>query len=371
MVNTQNQPHAEGAASAAAAADYAYVLKRRAWRRLLSIAVVACTAATATPANAQEAYLRVVDVGAGLCVVATIPGGHSLVYDGGFGKTLCLNAVRELVPDKKIDLLVLSHSDGDHIGAAKAILEENEVATIIHPNDTRTGKTLKAVRTAIASEPNADVWNMKTRPVPFGSAFPIGPAVATFIAGWKDGKLTRQPGDPELTDQAMRHNALSLVIRLQYAGHSILLTGDAVGRPAVNDDTLCRYAERYMDENAATIPIQSDVLIGQHHGADNATANCFIEAVRPTYVVFSAGHKFRHPRQSTADRLVSNGILPEKILRTDRGDHEGGSGRTKEWLTGSLAGCKDAAGDDDVEVRLPSDPNVPVKVAYKVPSTHC
>jgi beta-lactamase superfamily II metal-dependent hydrolase len=329
------------------------------------------SAALAAPATAQDAYLRVVDVGAGLCVIALSPDGHSMVYDAGRGQSPCLDAVRELIPNHKIDLLVLSHSDSDHIGATRGILSENDVAVIIHPGDPR-GPTLAPIRQAIAQEPNADIWNLKVRPVPFGTRFPVGSATATFVAGWSDGQKTRGTGEPTLTKKpAMRNNALSSVIRFEFAGHSVLLTGDTVGRPDSQDNTLCRYAERKMVNNAQTVPIKSDVLVGQHHGADNATANCFITAVQPQFVVFSAGHQHRHPRQSAADRLIANGVMPDHIFRTDRGDHEGGAGWKKEWVYGSLAGCNDGPRDDDVEIHLPSDPLMPVSVGYRTPSNGC
>src|SRR5207244_3162270 len=104
-----------------------------------------------------------------------------------------------------------------------------------------------------------------------------------------------------------RNNALSSVIRLEFAGHSVLLTGDTVGRFEYAAGTACEFAERIMVDAATTVSLKSDVLVGQHHGADNATANCFIQAVKPTYVVFSAGNLYGHPRQSTADRLVAYG----------------------------------------------------------------
>jgi beta-lactamase superfamily II metal-dependent hydrolase len=169
----------------------------------------------------------------------------------------------------------------------------------------------------------------------------------------------------------MRNNALSSIIRLTFGGHSILLTGDTVGKPDTDDNSQCQYAERIVVGNSATLPIASDVLIGQHHGGNNASANCFITAVHPTFVVFSAGHMHRHPRQAVADRLIGNGIDPNNIFRTDKGDHEGGKGSKKEWVFGSLAGCKDKAGDDDAEVHLPSDPQAVVTVNYRTPTTGC
>jgi beta-lactamase superfamily II metal-dependent hydrolase len=332
----------------------------------------AAWAALPTSAGAQnnEAHLRVVDVGAGLCLVATAPGGHSMVYDAGKDVPTCLSAVREIVPGDTIDLLVLSHSDADHIGAAKAILEAYKVKTIIHPGDDREND-LSALRTAIAAESGANIWNLATRPLEFGRQFSLGDAKVSFVAGWSDGNATRAHGEKNLTD-AMRKNALSSVIRFEFGGHSVLLTGDTVGRFEYEPASKCEFAERIMVDNATTIPIRSDVLIGQHHGADNATANCFIRAVKPRFVIFSAGNLYGHPRQSTANRLVANGILPDNIYRTDRAGYEKPkSAKSAQWIYKTYADCIDAKGDDDVEIHLPANPVAPVSVNYRVAKDRC
>lgn len=331
-------------------------------------AIALFTVTQPVAAQEDELYIRVVDVGAGLCVVAVAPGGHVMVFDGGRGASLCAGAVRELVPSRTIDLMILSHSDIDHVGAVSTILSENSVRTILHPGDPR-GPALKPIRDDIRDEPGADIWNLSERRPQPGQVFGLGEATVTFIAGWSDGNETRGPDEPPL-DHAGRNNALSIVVRLDYRGRSVLLTGDTVGRPISPDDSLCRYAERIMVGRADELPLVSDVLIGQHHGGDNATSNCFIRAVkpldpaRPLHVVFSAGSMYRHPRQSVADRLVANGVDPANMFRTDRGDCEPGAGRDREWVTGTIRGCtRDRAGDDDVEITLSA--GLPVKVRYR------
>jgi competence protein ComEC len=313
-----------------------------------------------------------VDVGAGLCVVVAVPTGQAMLYDAGRGGDRCGNAVRELVLGRRSELVILSHSDVDHIRELPRILGENRATTIIHPGDPR-GPALVPVRAAIAGS-GATVIDLSREAdrdaLELGHPFQLGAGTVTFIAGWHDGHETEGPGEGEL-DGGPLNNALSIVVRLEFGGHSVLLTGDSVGRLDNEPNSACQYAERIMVERAGTVPIDSDVLVGQHHGANNSTSNCFIRAVSPDYVVFSAGHHFRHPRQAVVDRLVANGVDPTRIFRTDRGDNEGGSGNTREMLFGSLRGCHDQPGDDDVEIRLPANPSLPVRVSYRVPSTGC
>ena len=327
-------------------------------------------------ALAAEAYLRVVDVGAGLCVVARTPAGRTLVYDAGPPGTRCRDAVAELVPEKRIDLLVLSHSDADHIGGAAGILADNEVLQILHPGDNRPERTangaritLGQTRDAIDAETGAEVISLAEFDVDFGFSFDLGAAEAIFVAGWDDGNKSRGADESALSGGPL-HNGLSIVIRFVYGGHSVLLTGDTVGRKDSDGSAdTCRYAEARMVENAANVPIGSEVLIGQHHGADNASSDCFIAAVDPTYVVFSAGSNgaYKHPRARAASRFLEAGVDPDDIFRTDLGDNEG----SPEWIYKSIRDCEDPAGDDDVEVWLPDSSSDLIRINYLNSSRRC
>lgn len=331
-------------------------------------------AVLSTEAAGQEAYIRVVDVGQGLCVVAREPSGRTLLYDAGHSGDFCPRAVQEIVGDNPIDLVVISHSDSDHISDGVAILRAHPAGIILHPEDDRTGDTLDALREEIQDqqERGTVVRSMATDPPTFGEVFRLGDAVVRFVAGWRDGAETARQGDPTLP-LADRRNALSLVVRFEYGGHSVLLTGDTIGRRRSDPmgNRACRNGERLMVEGS--VPIDSDVLIGQHHGGNNATSNCFIRAVSPRWVIFSAGSGHGHPSQAVADRLVSwgrtRGLTADRILRTDRGDDVDND--EGQWVTGAIRGCDDGAGDDDVEIWLPSRPQQRVRVAYRLAASGC
>ena len=131
------------------------------------------------------------------------------------------------------------------------------------------------------------------------------------------------------------------MIRLVFAGRSILFTGDAVGRHIGDPADALLGSERVMVENAAVIAIDSDVLIAPHHGVDNGSSAAFIHAVSPTWVIFPSGHAHSHPRATTAARYLAHGVALDRIFRTDLGDDEGDS----EWDHGRVAGQRDAVGD--------------------------
>jgi competence protein ComEC len=318
-----------------------------------------------------------------------MPGGHSLLYDAGDKGGYCLRAIQELIPQDKIDLIVLSHSDADHIGELPQIigmdanngdsaeLAAKSVGTILFPGDQHIEWT-QANRREIAAIEHAQangtiVWKLATDPLPdpdpdHRRVFTLGNAKATVIAGWSNGDDTRHP-DEHALPTAEHNNAISIVIRFEYGGHSVLLTGDTVGRLRGDPGKTCAYAERFMRDHADEWPIRSDVLIGQHHGGDNATSNCFLRAVKPRFVVFSAGHKnYFHPTQKAANRVMATArIHADAIFRTDLRDNEGDG----EWRFKSLAGCKDKAGDDDVEIILPEDAAEDITVRYRQPHPGC
>jgi competence protein ComEC len=168
-------------------------------------------------------------------------------------------------------------------------------------------------------------------------------------------------------------NALSIVARLDFAGRSIFLTGDTVGRRKGDSDDECKDAEAVMVQNHASAngpALQADVMFAPHHGGDNGGAICFIRAVKPTWVIFSSGHAHRHPTKAAAGRYIANGVKKANIFRTDRGDDEKPPKKgPTEWKEGSITGCVDRAGDDDVDIVVRESGKV--EVEYRQASSGC
>lgn len=345
-------------------------------------------AASVVPATAihaheqQNVYVRVVDVGNAMCVVAKAPGDHYMLYDAGhWNSTECEAAVKEIAGDNRLDLVVLSHSDADHIAELPEILADNPANTLVYTGKPGTSQgtwpnVLAAINNAEVNQ-GTHVRDLSVTPLPnmleplpgTRRADPLvvslGDATVTFVAGWPSWDEAGDPGAEP--DESERRNAISIVVRLEYNGQSILLTGDTVGRRRGSEpqekDVACRDAERWMvwEGNAA---LNSDVLVGQHHGGENSSSFCFIDAVSPDYVVFTAGNGTHdHPRATVAARYLLRHIPPENLLRTDRGDDD--EPGDVEWDFGMIPGCADQRGDDDVEIILPGVSNASPVVRYR------
>jgi beta-lactamase superfamily II metal-dependent hydrolase len=328
--------------------------------------IIACLAlsspALALEAEPDDVYVRVVDGGPALCTVTRMPGEFYMVYDTGhWTGDECLAAVTEIVEGETIHLLVLSHADSDHLGAAPEILEAYDVQYIVRTGFPRWGTaTWEEMNEAVAAEAKfgASILNLQSLSFEFGEQLLYDDATVTLIAGWP---VWTDPGPTE----SERRNAISIVLRLDYAGGSVLFTGDTVGRRKSDPDTACKDAEKVMVDNAGSVPIRSNVMIAPHHGGNNGSASCFIAAVDPDFVVFSAGHQHDHPTAGAAERYLAHGVPLDRIFRTDRDDDEGGF----EWAEGRVPGCDDVRGDDDVDIVIRA--NGTVEVAYRGASDDC
>lgn len=338
--------------------------------RLLAFA--AAVFSLCSMAQAQEARVRVVDVGQALCTVISIPGGHDILFDAGhWNGNSCTAAVEEMVEDDRIEMIFLSHSDADHLGELPDILRENSTGAVFITGHEGTSGAWEDAINALGKEifDDATVINLASWPVDRTNQFTLGDATIELLAGWHDWDSDLSEGSISSSE---RRNAISLVVRVSYGAHSVLLSGDSIGRGLRAPDTECDHAERWLVENRAD-QLPATVFVASHHGGNNGNAACFLEAISPEFVIFSAGRKHHHPTIGAARRVLEAGVPLSRIFRTDRSDHEPPEDNddTDEWPVGGIFGCEDLAGDDDVEIVMPLDPALPISVGYRQASTGC
>ncbi len=345
-------------------------------------ALFGLSASAAAVTGEKETYIRVVDAGNALCVIVRTPDLKYMLYDAGNYKTDdCAKAVDEIIGANEIDLVILSHSDADHVGEFPKIFSKENHRTakkIIYTGRAGTSKNIwpKVVEALERLEKEAraqgknPVMNLQLEPLPNTVSdkrnpliVQLGGASVTLVAGWHSWPYGDEAG-AGLSD-AEKNNIVSITAKFSYAGKSVLLTGDTIGRKGGDKPDACRYAEKWMIEKSR-VTLKSDLLIGQHHGGDNSSSTCFIQAVKPDYVVFGSGNDHEHPRASTAQRYLKF-MTEEKIFRTDRGDDQG----EKEWDYLREDRCKDQPGDDDVEIFISENPARPVRVQYKNERAPC
>jgi competence protein ComEC len=188
----------------------------------------------------------------------------------------------------RIDALILTHPDADHIGGAEAVLESLDVDAVIDPA-LPAGKdmyieTLRRARGRRAS------WYAGRA----GRELVIDGVALHFLAPEEDA-----------LDASLGANDFSVVFRLAYGRFGALFLGDA---PTAVENALVRV---HGDALAA------DVLKVGHHGSRTSTSDSLLAVVRPRVALVSAGarNRYGHPDPTVIDRLGRNGVL---VLRTDR-----------------------------------------------------
>jgi len=228
-----------------------------------------------------EFELLALDVGQGTAVLVRTQG-HLLVFDAGpqysresdAGQRVLLPLLRAL-GEPRIDTLVLSHRDLDHVGGAPALLKAMPVGEVL--SSLETGHPILALARQATRCSTGQAWDWD------GVHFEVLRPLATDY------------------ERALKSNAMSCVLRVSSLGaqpRSVLLTGDIE-----RDQEVAMVA-------ASGDALRSDVLVVPHHGSRTSSTPTLLDAVRPRIAVFQAGYRnrFGHPAPDVVARYVARGI---------------------------------------------------------------
>jgi len=227
------------------------------------------------------------DVGQGTAVLVRT-ATHLLVYDTGPQYSREADAgQRVLLPllrargENRVDLLMLSHRDSDHVGGAASLLGGTAVAAMSssladgHP--LLNAATSRGISHRRCEAGQSWAWD--------GVSFEVlHPTPAEHAA-------------------ATKSNAVSCVLRVQGETGSALLVGDI---EAPQETALL----------ARGAGLRSDVLLVPHHGSRTSSTEAFIAAVAPRVAVVQAGYRsrFGHPAPDVVARYREQGI---DVVRSD------------------------------------------------------
>lgn len=304
--------------------------------------------------HSQETKIHVFDVGPGLCTLTEFPNGEFFVFDTGDAnlrgrvkKSECATQIKKIVGQEMIKLLIISHADFDHYGGAIVMLDDLNIATVLHTGYDRDNraKSYRPLLTQISDGDGAGRFreiNLAKLPDEYRPLFNFGEAGVQVMSGYGHNHYG-------LSGDSNARNAVSIAVKIMYDRKAVLITGDAKGRDRDTDKYSCEYAEAEMVDHNGIRPLKSNILIAGHHGANDTTSRCFLAKVKPEYVVYSAGSKYGHPRKLNAARVLKSGVKEENIYRTDRGDNEAPD--RLEWKQADSS-CKDGKGDDTVLITL-------------------
>ncbi|HXI10192.1 MAG TPA: DNA internalization-related competence protein ComEC/Rec2 [Thermodesulfobacteriota bacterium] len=234
--------------------------------------------------KSHDLRVTFISVGQGDSGLVETPEGATMLIDGGGvwgGFDIGEKVVAPFLWSKKIkriDCLVLSHAQRDHMDGLRFIAENFSVGEFWWNGVGSLGglgKTLEE-RGVPVKIVNASSGRRA-----------LGGAVVE----------TLHPSGGEGFDT----NNMGLVLRVGYGNTRILFTGD-IGKEA--------------EEELSKKDIRAEVLKSPHHGSRYSSSEGFLKAVRPSVVVVSAGrfNAFHFPHEDTLERYKTAGAL---VLRTD------------------------------------------------------
>jgi len=221
---------------------------------------------------------------------------------------------------RKLDLVVATHLDADHIGGLAAVLDAIPAKALLW-NGTLSGKEDGEALLRLADERGARLI------AGHGGLEPYRPDDGTELAVlWPAAEpLTTDGRLPVAKDQ----NGRSVVLRLALEGRVFLLAGD-IG-----------FSEEKAIIDRRTAGAESvDVLKIAHHGSRHSTAAEWLDHWRPKEAVISAGRNnvYGHPHPDTLGRIAAAGA---RVRRTDEG------GETQYRIADGALSVRTAVGPAD------------------------
>jgi len=230
--------------------------------------------------------LTFLSVGQGDCAVLQHDGRTILVdagpTSGSFdaGARVVLPKLRSMGVER-VDLLLLTHPDSDHLGGAGAVLRAFPGARIAIPGTFREHPQLKAYLAQWKLRPESVVW--------------LGARTEGRVGAFTLSVVCPPPGQADNDGSAM--------VRITAGDAGAVLTGDAPSD-----------VER---KAAAEGDWSAQVVNAGHHGSRSSTSAAWLREVRPEWVVVSCGrdNRYGHPSPEVLERVARAGA---KLARTDR-----------------------------------------------------
>ncbi len=218
--------------------------------------------------NSNSVQLAVLDVGQGESLFLETADGKKWIFDGGrmwnssfdIGKAvLSANVTKESFP--KVEGVIMSHADADHIGGIPYILEKHGAKKLYTNADTITGDIGKRIATAIHNE-NIVVQSLKA-----GDTIILGKDIYAKVLGPTETALSKKD-----------RNSRSLILLVFWKERELFLfTGDS--------------GKKELDIVSENDEIKNtDVLMLAHHGSASNYSPKLYKSLSPKIVSASCGY---------------------------------------------------------------------------------
>lgn len=212
--------------------------------------------------NVLKRYYEItmIDVGQGDSMLISLPYNKGSMLIDSYGYNLGYLKNKGV---KRLDYLVLTHTDSDHTEGYEDIITEYRVKKVI----TNAYDDIQGI----------------TDYVKAGDSFYFGDILINVLS-------------PNLDYKDINNN--SLVLQFKICDYTILLTGDI--EKEAEEDLVSIYGSK----------LRSDILKVAHHGSATSSTSNFIKYVNPRYSLISVGlnNKYKFPSSTVLKTLSKSSI---------------------------------------------------------------
>ncbi|MBN1263567.1 MAG: MBL fold metallo-hydrolase [Candidatus Pacebacteria bacterium] len=263
----------------------------------------------------KKLELTFCDVGQGDAILIQ-QGENQVLIDGGPSANQLLECLAKVPPwDRRIELVVLTHPDSDHLTGLIEVFKRFQVNQLVANSIVKESGLFWQFYQEVLAEPDLVIYSPRA-----GDRIRLGKM--EFLVLWPeerpgDSRLWKTqfplPGQNGLGDQITadsqmvsilgaaaigKTNETSVVLKFSYGEFDALLTGD-IG---------------FDSEKKIDFP-EVEVLKVPHHGSKYSTSDELVRESSPELAVISVGrNSFGHPTDEVLNRLNEKGI---KVKRTD------------------------------------------------------
>lgn len=234
---------------------------------------------TSKVVSTKKMKVHFIDVGQGDSTFIQLASGQNVLIDAGTdqaGETVV--AYLKSLGVTKLDYVIATHPDADHIGGIVDVLKAFEVVKFIDSGKVHTSKTYENMLVAVQQE---------------GSQY-IVPSSGQYLVN--DQALQSYLKVISAKPNATETNDASVIVEAGYCSQDVLLMADA--STSIEGNLI------------ATNKVgQAEILKAGHHGSKTSSSLDFLKIVKPKTVILSYGidNSYGHPNQSVLNNIKAIG----------------------------------------------------------------
>jgi len=271
--------------------------------RIIALMIIALIVAGCAPMTGSDSTtigtleVRVFGIGRADAILITTEN-HAVMIDTGerqHGPYITQYLLEQNID--RLDYLIITHFDRDHVGGAYVVIDQIDVVNIIVPNYSRESNHVRRFENAMEESQIEPLVLTETIRFSLDCAdFIVDPSGLEYFHfareqdGYQDDAAADEFEQPTGDDY-------SIIVSVSHGDNSFLFTGDAV-------------AGRLQEllENDVIMHVDYDLIKMPRHGRHNRQSVEFVNAIKPRYAVITGFHPDFHsnyyPERPADERIL-------------------------------------------------------------------